>query len=170
MPHRLAVALAALVTVLPSASFAQTSGSSSSGDGTTAVITGQGAVSRPPDMATGVASILFNDDVAATATSKNNAALAAVTSALAALHIDAADIKTTYYNVTFNPRPVPLPVPSATPAPFVQPIYPYGGVLRYGYIVNRQLSIAVPRVTDVGPVIDAAIKSGVTSVSTVQSP
>jgi uncharacterized protein YggE len=169
MPHRLAIALAALVTVSPAASFAQAAGSSPSSDGTTAVITGQGLVSRPPDTATISASIQTNDDAAATATSKNNGAVAALTSALGALHVDPADIKTTYYNVSFNPRPVPVPMPVA-PAPMGQSIavYPYPGGARYGYNVNRQLSIMVSRVSDVGAVVDAAIKSGVTNVNGVQ--
>jgi uncharacterized protein YggE len=40
--------------------------------------------------------------------------------------------------------------------------------MRYGYNVNRQLSIAVSRVSDVGAVVDAAVKSGVTNVNGVQ--
>ena len=166
MPNRLAVALAALITVFPAASFAQAAGSSPSSDGTTAVITGQGVVSRPPDTATISASIQSNDDVAATATSKNNAAVAALTSALGALHVDPADVKTTYYNVSFNPRPVTQTLlPGTTIA---QPAYPFPGGARYGYNVNRQLSIVVSRVSDVGAVVDAAIKSGVTTVNGVQ--
>ncbi|MDQ6942578.1 MAG: SIMPL domain-containing protein [Candidatus Eremiobacteraeota bacterium] len=166
MPNRLAAALAMLLTVLPAAAFAQAAGAASSSDGTTAVITGQGVVSRSPDMATVSASIQSNDDVATNATSKNNAALAALTSALGALHIDPADIKTTYYNVSFNPRPVP---PTPSPAGLIaQPVYPFPGGARYGYNVNRQLSIAVSRVSDVGGVVDAAVKSGVTNVNGVQ--
>jgi len=164
MPHRLAVALATLITVLPAASFAQAAASSPASEGTTAVITGQGAVSRAPDTATVNASIQTNDDVSANATSKNNAALAALTTALGALHVDASDVKTTYYNVAFVPRPVPPPAQPATT--IAQPVYPYQG--RYGYVVNRQLSITVARVADVGAVVDAAVKAGVTSVSGVQ--
>ena len=171
MPHRLALALAALLIVLPAASFAQTTGPSPSSDGTTAVITGQGIVSRPPDTATITASIQTNDDVAMSATSKNNATSAALTSALGALHIDAADVKTTFYNVSFNPRPNLTPVPQPLPmekATIVQSYpYPYQGA-RYGYNVNRQVSITVSRVSDVGAAIDAAVKSGVTSVNGVQ--
>jgi uncharacterized protein YggE len=50
----------------------------------------------------------------------------------------------------------------------LQPGYPYPGGARYGYNVNRQLSIAVSRIGDVGAVVDAAVKSGVTSVNGVQ--
>jgi uncharacterized protein YggE len=165
MQHRLAIALAALVSALPVASVAQAAGSSPSSDGTTAVITGQGSVSRPPDIATLSASIVTNDDVAANATSKNNAAFAALTSALGALHVDPADIKTTYYNVSFNARPTAAPVPAGAIA---QQMYPYPGPMRYGYNVSRQLSIAVSRVSDVGAVVDAAVKAGVTGVNGVQ--
>jgi uncharacterized protein YggE len=48
----------------------------------------------------------------------------------------------------------------------VQP-YPYPGA-RYGYLVNRQLSISVSRVADIGAVVDAAVKAGVTNVNGVQ--
>jgi uncharacterized protein YggE len=48
----------------------------------------------------------------------------------------------------------------------LQPAYPYQG--RYGYVVNRQLSITVGRVADVGAIIDAAVKAGVTNVNGVQ--
>ncbi|MDP9106495.1 MAG: SIMPL domain-containing protein [Candidatus Eremiobacteraeota bacterium] len=166
MPHRLAIALAALITVLPAASFAQTTASSPPNEATTAVITGQGAVSRAPDMATLNASIQTNDDVSANAASKNNAVLAALTTALGALHVDASDIKTTYYNVSFVPRPVQPPAQSATAV--LQPAYPYPYQGRYGYVVNRQLSITVARVADVGAVVDAAVKAGVTNVNGVQ--
>jgi uncharacterized protein YggE len=94
----------------------------------------------------------------------NNAVFAALTSALAALRIDAADVKTTYYNVSFNPRPVPPPVPAGA----IVQAYPYPMGVRYGYNVNRQLSIAVSRVGDVGAVVDAAVKAGVTNVNGVQ--
>jgi len=154
MPHRLAIALASLVTVLPAASFAQATASSPH-DATTAVITGQGAVSRAPDMATLNASIQTNDDVSVNATSKNSAVLAALTSALGALHVDASDVKTTYYNVSFMPHPVP-PAPAGA----------YQG--RYGYVVNRQLSITISRVADAGAVVDAAVKAGVSNVNGVQ--
>ena len=164
MPHRIAVALAALLTVVPAASFAQAAGSSPASEGTTAVITGQGTVSRPPDTATVTAAIQTNDDVAANATSKNNAALAALTTALGALHVDASDVKTTYYNVSFIPRPAPPPAPQGA---ILQPAYPYQNA-RYGYVVNRQLSITVARVGDVGAVIDAAVKAGVTNINGVQ--
>jgi hypothetical protein len=40
--------------------------------------------------------------------------------------------------------------------------------IRYGYNVNRQLSITIARVADVGAVIDAAVKAGVTNVNGVQ--
>jgi uncharacterized protein YggE len=174
MPPRLAVALAALLAVLPAAAFAQATASSPSSDGTTVVITGQGVVQRPPDMATVSSSIATNDDVAATATAKNNAIYNALVAALAQLHIDAADIKSTFYNVSYNPRPVPSPAPlgATPPSPLIGTIlqsypYPYPGA-RYGYLVNRQLSISVAHVSDVGAVIDAAVKAGVTNIGGVQ--
>jgi uncharacterized protein YggE len=168
MPYRLAIALVALLTVLPAASSAQAAASSPTTNDTTAVITGQGTVSRPPDMANVSAVIQTNDDVAANATSKNNAAYAALQAALGALHVDAADVKTTYYNMSSNPRPG---APNASPAPMQGAVtiqsYPNPNI-RYGYNVNRQISITVARVADVGAVIDAAVKAGVTNVNGVQ--
>lgn len=156
--HRLAVALAALLTVLPTAAFAQTGASSPSNE-TTAVITGQGVVSRQPDTAVISATITTNDDVAATATAKNNAIFAAVTAALPPPL--AADVKTTFYNVTYNPRPAALAdAPRAAPYPFTVP--------RYGYLVNRQITITLSRVADVGSVVDSVVHAGVTGIGGVQ--
>jgi uncharacterized protein YggE len=173
MPYRIAFALATLLAVLPAATFAQATASSPSGDVATAVITGQGTVSRPPDMATVNLSIQTIDDASANATAKNNATFAALTAALAALHVDAADIKTTYYNVAYVPRPN-APAPTAAPVDAsrgaivqqIPSVYPYPGP-RYGYTVNRQLSITVSRVADVGAIIDAAMNAGATGVSGV---
>jgi uncharacterized protein YggE len=165
MQQRIALTLAVLLTVLPAASFAQTNAPPPQNEGTTAIITGQGTVSRAPDTATISVSLQTNDAVSTTATSKNNAAFAALTSALGALHVEPADIKTTYYNVSFNPGPMPTPIAAGA---IVQPAYPYPGPQRYGYNVNRQVSITVSQVRDIGAVVDAAVKSGVTAVNGVQ--
>jgi uncharacterized protein YggE len=170
MLHRQAAALVVLFAFLPYASIAQTAASpASSGNGITLVIIGQGLVSRAPDSATISTSIVTNDDIAANATAKNSAIFAALTAALAALHIDAADVKSIYYNVTFNPRPAtPAPLPASGGAIAQSFPYPYPGPgARYGYVVNRQLTINLSQVNDAGAVIDAAVRAGVTGVTGV---
>lgn len=138
------------------------------------VITGQGVVSRAPDMATINASIMTNDDAAEKATGKNNAAYDALKTSLARLGVAETQIKTSYYNVTFNPQRPQLPAPLAPGSIAVDPKngaypypYPYPGQ-RYGFIVNRQLSVTVSKIANVGPAIDALVSSGVTNVSGVQ--
>ncbi|MDB5073540.1 MAG: hypothetical protein JWM87_4651 [Candidatus Eremiobacteraeota bacterium] len=136
----------------------------------TVVITMQGTAARPPDVAYVNAGIVTNDDVSATAAAKNDAIFAALQAKLAALGIDAAKIKQTFYSLTYNARPTtPSPV-SATAAP-MQP----GGVQiysipvpRYGYVVSRQFQLTVDAVTKVGAVTDALVAAGVTSVNNVQ--
>lgn len=125
--------------------------------GTTAVVTGQGVVTRPADSATVNLSLVTNDDVSETATSKNNAVYDALKARVAPLGVSADDVKTTYYNLVLNPRPA-----DARPTPAVVQ-YPYQP--RFGYVVTRQVQLAVANVVNVGKVVDAAVAAGVTGVS-----
>lgn len=129
-------------------------------------VTGQGTVSQAPDMATLSANVVSNDDVAVTATSKNNAVYHRLVAALAALGVPETAITTTYYNMNFVPRPVPEPQPqTAAGAPRVS--YPIYNRDRYGYVVTRSLSIKIAGTSRVGNVIDAAIGAGATDVNGV---
>ena len=129
--------------------------------GTTAVITGQGVVSRPPDMATINVNVTTNDDASAVATARNTAVYTALTAALAPLGVDGGQIKTTYYNLVFTPRAVDVKDNRPVPAP----ISPFQQ--RFGYVVSRQMQINVTTVANVGKIVDATVGAGATSVNNV---
>ncbi len=118
----------------------------------TITVSGQADVDHAPDQATVGFSIVSNDDGAPRATSANNSVYNALVAKLAALGIGPAAVKTTSYNVSFNPRP-PNPNPQ-----FAQ---------RYGFVVSRYVTATTPRTDQVGAVIDAGIGAGVTSVGSV---
>lgn len=118
-------------------------------------VTGQGSVDRAPDRVVVTLSVITNDDNASRATSANNTAYNAVSTRLRALGLDASAIKTTGYNLSYNPRP-------ANP-PAVQPAY----VIRYGYVVTRSVSVTSDRTDQAGPIIDAAVAGGATTVGGV---
>jgi hypothetical protein len=119
---------------------------------TSITVTGQADVDHAPDQATVGFSIATNDDNAAHATSANNGIYNALVAKLGGLGIAPAAIKTTSYNVSFNPRP-PNPNPQ-----FAQ---------RYGYVVSRYVTVTTPRTDQVGALIDAGIGAGVTNVGSV---
>lgn len=118
----------------------------------TLTVTGHGTVDRMPDQAIVSFSIVTNDDNAAKATSANNAAYNSLVSHLSGLGLGASAIKTTGFDVSFNPRP-PQPNPQ-----FQQ---------RFGYVVTRNVSVTTTRTDQVGAVIDAAVAAGVTNVNGV---
>lgn len=147
------------VAALPLAASAQPKLPPNAINGTTAVITGQGVVTRPADSATINLAMATSDDVAEAATAKSNAVYDALKTKVAPFGVGADKIKTTYYNMIFNPRP-------ADGRPQTGPVsLPYQP--RYGYVVTRQVQVVVPDVTNTGKVVDAAIAAGVTNVNGV---
>lgn len=104
-------------------------------------------------MATMSLTITTNAASATAATSDNNAIYAQLQQRMHALGVADRDIHTTYYNVTFNPRPEGVPVPN------------YG--VQYGYVVSRGVSITLQRTGVVGKAVDAAIGAGVNHVDSV---
>lgn len=115
-------------------------------------VAGVGSVERSPDQAVITFSIVTNDDNASRATSANNGIYAALAAKMRALGIDAAAIKTTGYDLNFNPRP-------AQPNPQFEQ--------RFGYVVTRSVAVTAPHTDQAGPLIDAAVAAGVTSVGGV---
>ena len=146
--------LLVVVAALPGPANAQARVAAADPGGTTAVITGQGVVSRPPDMATLGINITTNNDTSVVATSANSAVTSALQTTLAPLGVAGNQIRTTYYNVTFTPRPVPAPV-----APQFKQIF--------GYVVSRQMQINVTTIANVGKIVEAAVSAGATSVNNV---
>jgi uncharacterized protein len=119
----------------------------------TLTVTGHGTVDRMPDQAIVSFSVVTNDDVAAKATSANNATYNALVSRLGGLGLGASAIKTTGFDVNYNPRP-----------PQPNPQFPQ----RFGYLVTRNVSVTTTRTDQVGAVIDAAVAAGVTNVNGVR--
>ncbi len=130
-------------------------------DRPTIVVTAQGDTTVQPDVATINAAITTTDDVAATASGNNQAIFDALRSRVAPLGVDGANIRSTFYNLNFVPRPTPAPSAGrGTPAPS------YPGA-RFGYTVNRQITLTVSNIDNVGRVVDAAVAAGVTGVNGV---
>jgi uncharacterized protein len=110
---------------------------------------GQGTVDRMPDRVIVSFSIVTNDDNAARATSANNTTYNALVARLHGLGIEPAAIKTTAYDLNYNPRP-------AQPNPQFQP--------RYGYVVTRSVAVTSDRTDQAGAIVDAGVAAGVTNV------
>src|SRR5450755_865420 len=93
----------------------------------TLTVTGQGTVSRAPDLATVALTIVTNDDNSSRALSENNSRYAALLAKLGAIGIAANDITSTSIQSYFNPRPSAHSEIST------------GGI--YGFVVTRNVEI-----------------------------
>jgi uncharacterized protein len=113
---------------------------------------GQGTVDRMPDRVIVSFSIVTNDDNASRATSANNTTYNALVARLHGLGIEPAAIKTTGYDLNYNPRP-------AQPNPQFQQ--------RYGYVVTRNVAVTSDHTDQAGAIVDAGVAAGVTNVGGV---
>jgi len=119
----------------------------------TLTVTGEGRVSRAPDLATVSASIVTSDDNASRALSENNRRYAALTAKLAAAGVAANDMQSDSIQSYFNPRPSGQAIGAA-------------GQL-FGFIVTRNVRINVAVLAQTGAVIDAATAAGATQIGGV---
>jgi uncharacterized protein YggE len=117
----------------------------------TITVTGQGSVSRAPDLATVAAAIVTSDDNSTRALSENNRRYAALLAKLGTLGITASDVTSTSLSSYFNPRP-------KTELQAGQP---------FGYVVTRNVAINVAALTQTGAVLDAATAAGATQINGV---
>jgi uncharacterized protein YggE len=117
----------------------------------TITVTGQGYISRPPDVANVDLAIVTHNDNAAQALSENNARFAALSTKLGALGIGGTDIRSTSVQSYFNARPTGT---NGAPGPF-------------GFVVTRSAQINVANLGQTGAVIDAATAAGVAQVNGV---
>lgn len=119
-------------------------------------VSGQGRVTAAPDMATETFTIATNADSATVAASDNNTRYGRFMKSVQGLGVAHDDIKTTGYNVSYNPPPQAQPgqQPPAPPQ-------------RYGYFVNRSIQVTLHDLKLVGKVIDAAVGTGVTDIGGV---
>jgi uncharacterized protein YggE len=109
----------------------------------TLTVTGQGEISRAPDLATVAVAIGTNDDDATRALSENNRRFAALSGQLATLGIAATDITSTSIQSYFNPRGTTQDA---------------GQV--FGFVVTRDVQINVTAFAQLGAVVDAATTAG----------
>jgi uncharacterized protein YggE len=117
----------------------------------TIAVTGQGSVSRAPDLATVALTIVTNDDNATRALSENNRRFSALIAKLGAIGIAAGDVTSTSIQSYFNPRPK-----NATEL----------GQL-FGFVVTRNVEIKVAALAQTGAVVDAATAAGATQINGV---
>jgi len=115
----------------------------SSGERIVSVV-GQGTVTRAPDTAAVVATIVTYDDDAETATAKNDAAFAELTAKLSALGIAERNVRGT---------------------PFLRPLPARASTVSHGYMSSRRVDIAVDTVAIAGHAATAA--AALASVDTV---
>ncbi len=113
-------------------------------------VTAEGRSSTMPDMAAAGFTISTNAATATAATSDNNTRYNRLLDALRQLGIAKDDIRTTSFGLNYNPPPKPPDVPQQGQ--------------RYGYTVNRDVSVTVHQLALVGKTIDAAVRAGVTDV------
>ncbi len=125
-------------------------------------VSGEGVVTRSPDMATVNVSIETNADAASTALSNNNRKFDDLKNRMLALGIAEGDINASTYNVNFNPPP-----PLQEGATVARPV-PYPDGQRYGYVVSRSITMKVRKVNEAGKVIDESIAAGATNVNGVE--
>lgn len=116
-------------------------------------VTTQGQASAMPDMATASFTISTSAATAGAATSENNTRYDRLMRDLRALSIADTDIRTTSFNLNYNPPPKPPDVPQQGQ--------------RYGYSVYRGVSVTVKRLAILGKVVDTAVAAGVTDVNGV---
>ncbi len=120
----------------------------------TLTVSASATVTSAPDIATINIEMDSTNDKAADATGTINRDYETLVKKLAALGIATTDIRTTWYNVGF----VPKPQGTATPAPWgPQP----------GYTARRSLAIRVTKLNTVGNVIDASVASGARQINGV---
>jgi hypothetical protein len=115
-------------------------------------VSGQGSVDRLPDQAVVTFSVVASDDDATRATSVANATYNALVARLHGLGLDASAIKTSSYNVNFNPRPQQPNAQSQGP---------------FGFIVTREVAVTSGKVDQVGAIVDAGVSAGVRDVNNV---
>jgi uncharacterized protein YggE len=113
-------------------------------------VTVDGHSSAMPDIARIAFTIATAAADAASATSENNTRYNRLLPALRRLGVAESDIRTTSFNVSYNPPPR-------------APEMPQPGV-RYGYSVYRSVNVTVRRLASVGKAIDGAIAAGATNI------
>ncbi|MDQ6826571.1 MAG: SIMPL domain-containing protein [Candidatus Eremiobacteraeota bacterium] len=127
-------------------------------------VSGEGVVTRPPDIATLNVSIETNADSASAAVSDNNRKFDDLKGRMHAMGVAEGDINASTYSVNFNP---PQPPTLSEGAAVARPI-PYPNPQRYGYVVTRSITIKLRNINDAGKAIDESVAAGATNIYGVQ--
>jgi uncharacterized protein YggE len=148
--------LAALLSGCAGAAFAQTESPAAQGEETkvtrTVTVTGSGKVYLTPDISYITIGVHTEGENAAEAVASNNAQTQKVIDSLLAQGIDEKDIQTTNFSI------------------YPQQEYDTEGkpTGKIKYIVDNSVFVTVRDITNVGDVLDAAVKSGANSISGIQ--
>jgi uncharacterized protein YggE len=144
--------LAAVASLALCASLAAAAGAAELPRTATLTVTGEATVSRAPDRALISFSIVTTDADSGKATSANAAISNAIDAKMAQLGLPASAVATTGYGLNYVPRP-------SKPDP--------ANDQRYGYTVNRTLTVTEDAVDRAGAVVDAGVAAGATNVNGV---
>lgn len=117
------------------------------------VVSGNGSVTLPPNVANVTAAVETNAPNAGDAVSRNNTIYERIVASLEKAGVARDDVTLAYYNVNYNPRPHVLP-----PQPDGE---------RYGYTVSRGFNVKVRAIGNAGRVADACTSAGATSINGV---
>lgn len=117
------------------------------------VVSGNGSVTLPPNVANVSAAVETNAANAGDAVSRNNAIYERIVAALEKTGIARSDVTLSYYNMNYNPKPHVLP-----PQPDGE---------RYGYTVSRGFNVKVREIGNAGRVADACTGAGATAINGV---
>lgn len=135
--------------------FASATGIASAAPAPTQIsVGGYGSVSMVPDEATVNAQIQTAASTSSAAVSENNQRYERIVAAIIRTGVKRDDVTLSYYNVSYQPKPNPMP---ANPDPYA----------RYGYTVTRSFAIKVRQMDRAGAVVDAATAAGATSIEGV---
>ena len=115
---------------------------------------GFGSVSMAPDEATVNAQIQTTASSSSAAVSENNQRYERIVAAVTQTGVKRDDMTLSYYNVSYQPKPNPMP---PNPDPYA----------RYGYTVTRSFAIRVRQMDRAGAVVDAATAAGATNIENV---
>ena len=146
------VRLVALTSLALCAALASTAGAADAPRPAILTVTGDATVSRAPDRAVVSFGILTTDADSTKATSQNSAIANAVIAKMAQLGLPASAVATSGYGLSYFPRPT-KPDPANDQ--------------RYGYTVNRTLTVTVDAVDRAGAVVDGGVSAGATNVNGV---
>jgi uncharacterized protein YggE len=126
--------------------------SASGASGRTLTVTGTGSVKQAPDLAIVTLGVQTQDADVGQAVGENNRRMGRVMAAMGDLGVPSEDIRTTFYNVTAQPKFDELGNPTAEVA---------------SYLVDNTIEIRLRKVDQLGSLLQAALTKGANTVQGV---